>query len=136
MAAALAASATLAGVPGLGAACGRVVRAFSEGEAQVLRPLLPSDTKIFLELKTLREARGYFGAHQVVRVFDDFFSRHEVVAFEPEEDPEAPESSRTVSLTGVLTFRAEGGRPRRTTLSVVLVDDGDGWVLREIRERA
>jgi hypothetical protein len=123
---------SVAGEEELGVALDRLQQALASGEASELRALLPERSKVYLQLSEIREAEGYYGAGQVVRVFAAFFERRPPRGFETRGTVRM-ETGDSAHLRGLLRFRdseGEGGLP----LSLVLTRGPEGWTLREVRE--
>lgn len=118
----------------LSAARSRIVRAMAGGQADYLHPLLPRSSKVFLQLREIREARGYFGANQVVKVFEDFFARNASAGFTLLENGH-PEDQTSIQVRGKLRLaHGHNGDQRSLILTFVLTREPEGWTIREVRE--
>jgi hypothetical protein len=131
LAAFLAWSPLAAAVPDLEAVGETLATATGGGDVAALRTLLPTRSKVFLDLKTPRPVRGYFGANQVVTVFRGILAAHELVELDP---PGADGERRSATIRGRL--RPREGQDRLLALSFVLRKGKAGWTLREVREGA
>jgi hypothetical protein len=129
----LAPSLSAAGAANLDAALENLEGALGEGRPGELRPLLPGQSKVYLQLRVIRDAEGYFGAGQVVKVLAAFFERHPARGFECVGEPRM-ETGETAQLRARLRFSSEEGEPAELTLSLVLTRGPEGWTLRELRE--
>lgn len=129
----LAPSPAAAGVAELEDALSGLRRALGAGRAGDLRPLLPETSKVYLQLRVIREAEGYFGAGQVVTVLAAFFERHPAEGFEALGEPRL-ETADTAHLRGRLRYASEDGPAAELILSLVLTRGPEGWALRELRE--
>jgi hypothetical protein len=107
----------------------------SAGQADLLRPLLPRSSKVFLQLREIRQARGYFGANQVVKVFSDYFARHHPEGFTLRSiDTDGDQSP--ILVRGELRLARGDGGHRPLLLTFVLTRGPAGWTIREVREGA
>jgi hypothetical protein len=122
----------LAGEAELEVALERLQHALGSGEAGELRAVLPERSKVYLRLSEIREAEGYFGAGQVVRVFAAFFEQRPPREFET-RGKVVMETGDSAHLRGLLRFR-DAEEDEGLPLSLVLTRGPEGWTLREVRE--
>ena len=111
----------------------RLDRALGSGEVGELRAVLPEGSKVYLQLREIREADGYFGAGQVIKVFAAFFEAHPPRGFERLGELRL-ESGDSAHLRGRVLIGGESEDPAGLILSLVLTRGPEGWTLREVRE--
>lgn len=129
----LAPSPSAAGMAELEEALAGLERALGAGRAGDIRTHLPEQSKVYLQLHVIREAEGYFGAGQVIRVLANFFERHPALGFERLGEPRL-ETGETAHLRGRLRYASDAGTPGELILALVLTRGPEGWTLRELRE--
>lgn len=103
-------------------------------DAAALRPILPSNGKVRVDLRRLGPEDGLFGAGQVEALFKDFLSTATVRSFDVVRLESDGRSSALARARAVLVDRE--GRPGRVTIHLAFQPEDGRWVLREVKETA
>ena len=109
-------------------------RALAAGSAEALRPILPEHGKVHLTLARLGPENGLFGARQVEALFRDFLATGKVASFEVvrcESD-----GGRSALAHGRAAITDRDVRSGRIGLHLGFEQEGERWVLREVKETA
>ena len=109
-------------------------RALVAGNAEALRPILPSQGRVRISLSRLGPEEGSFGARQVEALFRDFLAKGTVASFEVvrcESD-----GRRSALAHGRATITDRDGRGGRIAFHLGFESEGERWVLREVKETA
>ena len=114
---------------------GRVERAFVRCDASLLGPVLSRRVKTFVASRALAPADGYYGADQLLLLFERLFEGRTTVSFtfltadpKPRRDGRASLPIRWISSGG---GRASG----EVVLALILATEGADWQIREIRDQ-
>ncbi len=113
-------------------AAGTFARALLEGNASLLRPILPRRGKVQLRLVRMGPEEGYFSASQVEALFGSFLKSGSVRSFEVSRVEQDREGFAVVHGRATITDRE--GRLGPCDVRLGLQPEGERWVLREIRE--
>jgi hypothetical protein len=107
--------------------------ALSSANASALRAILPARGKVQVDLDRLGPEEGSFSAGQVEALFHAFLKRGRVDGFEVLRIDDDRTDYAMAHVRATLLDPSTG---RRTQVDVRLAmqPEGDGWVLREIRE--
>jgi hypothetical protein len=108
-----------------------VVEALSMGRPVLLKPLLPTDAKVNLALRTIAPARGLHDGGQFLVLLTRFFERCSALGFKLTPGESGVDGA--VRLGGILATGCPGGRTE-LGLQIVLERSGDGWRLSEVWE--
>jgi hypothetical protein len=107
-------------------------RGLTSGDLSLIRPLLPQEGKVQLNLARLGPERGSFSASQVEALLRDFMAQGSVQSFKSTRVEHDPNGVALASARVELTDKQ--GRPASVDLHLTFQPDGRQWVLREIRE--
>ena len=112
----------------------RVERAFGRCDAGILRPLLSRRVKTFVDSRVLAPSDGYYGADQLLLLFERLFERRTTISFtalsadlKPRRDGRARLPIRWISREG-------GSSRNEISLTLILDTEGATWHIREIRD--
>ena len=108
-------------------------RVFQRGEAALLRPLLPRRLKIYLSCGSLGIPEGYYGADQMILLFDRLFGERLTTRFSALDPPQRGADEGQAVIVAHWQFRPREGPSQEVGLSFALALDG-GWTIREIRD--
>ena len=125
----------MAQMPGEGAAHAAVQsfgRGLTRGDLSLIRPLLPDEGKVQLNLARFGPERGSFSASQVEALLRGFMAQGSVQSFEPTRVEYDPNGVALASARLEVTDKE--GRPASVDLHLTFQPHGSRWVLREIRE--
>lgn len=109
-------------------------RALVAGNAEALRPILPTQGRVHVSLSRLGPEEGSFGARQVEALFRDFLAKGTVDSFDIvrcEND-----GRRSALAHGRATITDRDGRGGPIALHLGFESEGERWVLREVKETA
>jgi hypothetical protein len=113
----------------------RVTNVFQAGNSDEIGPILPQRGKIRVDMPNLAEASsGFLSASQFRYMLDDILHRHHVVSFTFDPLDEPPRKEGTI-VGAQLKISTEDQGILHLALQLVFVETGEGWVLREFRER-
>lgn len=113
----------------------RVERAFVRCDAAQLRPILSRRVKTFVASRALTPAEGYYGADQLLLLFERLFEGRTTIRFRAiTPDPKLRRDGRA-SLPIRWISRASGQPPSEISLALILVMEGADWQIREIRDQ-
>jgi hypothetical protein len=107
-------------------------KALTEGDAALLRTILPQRGKIQVRLIALGPGEGFYSAGQVESLIRDFLEQGSVASFEllgVEHD-----ADRYALARGRAMLTDRQGRSVRAGLHLAFQPEEGRWVLREIRE--
>src|SRR6266581_7155846 len=112
-----------------------LAQAFREEDAEVLRPLLRGEHKLYVVSPSLGLRKGYYSPDQIFLILRDLFRTHTTVEFSfAPRDPSRAEESQELTVVGYWTFRQAPSAERRTAFALTLAQRPGGWDLRELRE--
>jgi hypothetical protein len=118
----------------LAQALSHLEKAFAEGDARRLRPLLPARGKTLVSLPSLGLAEEYVSGSQCEYLLGDVFDRFAVRSFSLEARTSRTPPGDRVTARGRLTVGEEDNEGRTLSLHILLSREDDVWTLREIRE--
>jgi hypothetical protein len=107
-------------------------RGLADGDLSLIRPLLPQEGKVRLNLDRLGPEQGSFSASQVEALLRDFLAEGSVQSFGATRVEHDPNGVALASARVELTDKQ--GRRGTVDLHLTFQPDGQRWVLREIRE--
>jgi hypothetical protein len=114
------------------AAAARFGQALEQGDAALLKDLLPARGKVQLRLDLLGPGDGFFSPNQVLALLSGFLDQGSVNSFDlvrVEFD-----ENRYALAYGRAELVDRTGRPARVDLQLAFQPEDGRWVLREMRE--
>ena len=134
VAVALCLAASFAHAEGTREAVAHVQAAFSQGDANSLRPVLSDDRKTYVSLKGLCRQEGHFGSSQVYYIFAKVFARHESVSARGEA--RKPQGSTLHARLDWRYTKSDSGEPGAAVILMTFEKTEGGYVLVDIRSAA
>lgn len=110
----------------------RFGQALEQGDAALLKSLMPAKGKVQLRLDLLGPADGFFSPNQVTALLGGFLERGSVTSFDLVRVEYDEQHYALAHGRAGLLDRA--GRPARVDLQLAFQPEDGRWVLREIRE--
>ena len=112
----------------------RVERAFGRCDAAMLQPLLSRRVKTFVDTTVLAPSDGYYGADQLLLLFERLFHGRTTISFTALSPDPKPRRDGRASLP-IRWISSDGGRSRsEISLTLILGTEGTNWQIREIRD--
>jgi hypothetical protein len=112
----------------------RVERAFARCDAGLLRPVLSRKIKTFVAAGALTETDGYYGADQLVILFERLFEGRTTLRVEALSPDPKPRRDGSASLPIRWISSGRSGSRSEIALAFILTMEGQDWQIREIRD--
>lgn len=113
---------------------GRVERAFVRCDAVPLRTVLSRKVKTFVATRALTLSDGYYGADQLLLLFERLFEGRTTIRFTALSADPKPRRDGRASLPIRWISSGRGQSRNELSLSFILALEGTDWKIREIRD--
>jgi hypothetical protein len=113
----------------------QVERAFVRCDAALLRPVLSRRSKTFVASRALAPADGYYGADQLLLLFERLFEGRTTVRFTALSPDPKPRRDGRASLPIRWTSIGSDRSRSEISLALILAREGTDWKIREIRDQ-
>lgn len=105
---------------------------FKTGNESKIHALLPKETRIFLSLDKIINAKGFFSAHQTLLIFKEFFQLNDIVSIKMNDSQES--DSPPLTIKAYLIVKDKNSRIKAIDLNITLQKQADFWKIKEIKE--
>lgn len=105
---------------------------FKSGDISKIRPLLSEEGRIFLSLDKIKNAKGFFSAHQTLLILREFFQQNNTVSVQIESNQGL--GSPPLTLKTSLIVRDKNSKIYALNLHLTLQRQADSWKIKEIKE--
>jgi hypothetical protein len=113
----------------------KVERAFVRCDAALLRPVLSRRIKTFVASRALAPSDGYYGADQLLLLFERLFEGRTTVQFTALSADPKPRRDGRASLPIRWISSGSGQSRSEISLALILAKEGTDWQIREIRDQ-
>lgn len=100
-------------------------------DAQRLKPLFTENSRIFLSLSIIKDAKGFFSADQTILIFKEFLAGISILDLNLESTPGEPSS---LFIKTSLTFKDRYSKISSIVLTFTFIKEKSSWKIKEIRE--
>jgi hypothetical protein len=112
-----------------------IQEAFGDGQASLLRPLLPATGKVYLSSDSLGAEPGFYSGEQAEALLCRSFATLRTLRFRVQIDPSRDRGTGEGIVVCPASWTYTRGTARReTSLRFLLANRSERWTIREIRE--
>ena len=105
---------------------------FKHEDVEKLKPFLAENSRIFLSLEKIKNAKGFFSTEQTLLIFKEFFTDISTLDLNLESSARDPSSPLFMKIS--LTFKDKTSKIGTVDVSFTFIKEDSYWRIKEIRE--